>query len=168
MESRAFIQPYSLKRIRVTTKKSFYFPILGSTFAQRVKFRDRYQGWRTWCLPYSVLNIASGLSPLKQPRPLSPQARNLLSQSLTLNGWVPGLSSHLSNSEEISCSPCKFRLCAVLIPGLMNAETYHLLWACGSKPDASSTVIDFTRRQLWLRSIPACWKGKFPCQQYGK
>lgn len=33
---------------------------------------------------------------------------------------------------------------------------------------SSSTVIDFTRRQLWLRSIPACWKGKLPCQQYGK
>lgn len=34
------------------------------------------------------------------------------------------------------CSPCKFRFHVVLIPGLRNAKTYHLLWACGVKPDA--------------------------------
>lgn len=30
---------------------------------------------------------------------------------------------------------------------------------------SSSNLIEFTRRQLWLKSIPRFWKGRFPCQQ---
>lgn len=33
---------------------------------------------------------------------------------------------------------------------------------------SSSNLIEFTRRQLCLKSIPPFWKGRFPCQQNGK
>lgn len=33
---------------------------------------------------------------------------------------------------------------------------------------SSSNLIEFTRRQLWLKSIPPFWKGRSPCQQNGK
>lgn len=33
---------------------------------------------------------------------------------------------------------------------------------------SDSNLIEFARRQLWLKSIPPFWKGRFPSQQDGK